>query len=705
MAQNDNIKLSIQDIEKQLPQARRAKDKTSLGKLLSDLFKICIDENENNKAILYINELIELYSRNNDQSKVADMLRIRAFVNNRLGLIDQAFEDIEESQAIFTSLSNTAGYIKAHVLKGTFCRFQGKHDEALSIFLEAMEYYTNLQDKGLLTDSSDQYLNYASVVESVGVIYGILNQMDKSREYLNKSLILMKNIHHQGGIIQALNNLGVSYSQEDPQKTLAYYKESLQVAEQINYHTMIIVLTNNIGGVYEDLGDYPNALKQYLEAQRLCDHHKNYRFMAEFLLHIGTVYKKMGQYDHAESFTMRSLEFANKFGKQKETQDAYQLLSEIEELKGNFKGALDHYKKYTEYHDKFFNDNIIEKLTSLQEKYDETNRELQETRRHKSLITDALKRNMNMNFIGCSRAIRDVMDLAMTAANHSETSVLITGESGTGKEIIAHIIHYASKRKDYLIVPVNCSAIPDGLVESEFFGHIKGAFTGALMNKTGYIEEANMGTLFLDEIADTPTALQAKLLRVLENKKIKQIGSNKEIKIDFRLIAATNKDIGGLIKQNVFRADLLYRINTIEINIPPLRERKDDIEPLLQYFIDEFARALKKKAPSYTPHLLDKLVDYHFPGNVRELRNMVEKAMIMFTGDVLDIDNFDLDQPEVEERPSGEVAFGTMAEMEKRLILEAMRRADNNQTNAAKLLGISYSTIQRKLRDIDANSR
>ena len=702
--QKINLQAQRVSLENELRLAKQSNDYIRLTAAYDDMISFNYSQTQDEEAIRYIDMSLELQRKNNKQLKYAKLKLLRAKLLNRISRIEEAFSDTDEAYAINKQLNDLSGIAECLVARGTFYRFQGQHAKALECYMNAMEYFERLREKGKLVKGSSVFVDYGSALESIGVIYGTLNEIGKSREYLTKATIIMKEADHHPGIMQNLNNLGVSYSQEDPKKTLEYYQESLYYAEKLNHHNMIAILTNNIGGVFEDLGNYPEALKKYLEAQRLCNQFNIKRYLPEIYKHIGTVYKKLEDYQQAERYVQKSLEIAVTLGKQQSVQENYQLLSEIHELQNDFQKALEYYKQYMSFREKLFSSEIADKLSSLQLKYDQTTKELQESRWHNSLISDALKRNMNMNFIGCSKAIRDVLDLTMTAASHPETSVLITGESGTGKEIIAHIIHYASKRKDYLFVPVNCSAIPEGLVESEFFGHVKGAFTGAVSNKIGYIEEANRGTLFLDEIADTPPMLQAKFLRVLENKMVKKVGSSQEIQIDFRLIAATNKDITRLIKDNIFRADLLYRINTIEIHIPSLRERKDDIEPLLQFFVEEFARILRKPMPMYSPALLDKLQEYYFPGNVRELKNMVEKAMIMLKGNVLEPELFSFDCETQEETTGSGRAFGTLAEMEKDLIIEALRRTNNNQTNAAKLLGISYSTIQRKMRDIDTSN-
>lgn len=320
------------------------------------------------------------------------------------------------------------------------------------------------------------------------------------------------------------------------------------------------------------------------------------------------------------------------------------------------------------------------------------------------LITKELESLIEKDFIGESKSIKRVLTIALKAAKDKDVNVLITGENGTGKEIVSRIIHYASPRHKNVFAPVNSSAIPETLLESEFFGHVKGAFTDAREDKKGYFEMANHGTLFLDEIAEMPHSLQAKLLRAIEERKIKRVGSNKEIPVDIRVLSATNKNIEKLISEHQFRLDLFHRINTIEIHIPPLRERKEDIELLLKHFIDSWSKKRGQKSPAVSMELVKKLYAYHFPGNVRELRNMVERAMILSDSDVLQPEDFPL-RSEIEQTNSKLSKFDSlnMEKNELRLIEDALRQTDFNQTKAALLLGVSRDVVKRKIKKLKIN--
>ena len=345
--------------------------------------------------------------------------------------------------------------------------------------------------------------------------------------------------------------------------------------------------------------------------------------------------------------------------------------------------------------------NFTEILFSIERtgKYVQLLKKLQSVENQKSLIARELETMVERDFIGTSPVIKKVVEMAMRVAHDKDASVLITGENGTGKEIIARIIHYASERKKQVFVPVNSTAIPDTLIESEFFGHMKGSFTDAKEDKKGFFELANGGTLFLDEIADMPFSLQAKLLRAMEERKITRIGSGKEIAVDLRIISATNKNIEKLIQAEKFRLDLYHRINTFIINIPPLRERPEDIEPLLKHFVADLCSKKKRPAPEIDKNLIIQLKNYNFPGNVRELRNMVERALILSDGKKLTAEDFSIkfeDHHKEEKRPQRITL--NLDEWEKILIEDALRETGGNQMRACDLLGVSRDSLKHRLK-------
>lgn len=340
--------------------------------------------------------------------------------------------------------------------------------------------------------------------------------------------------------------------------------------------------------------------------------------------------------------------------------------------------------------------NISEIIFAIERtgKYVLLSHEVKRLENHRSLISRELESLIERDFIGRSATIKKVTDMAMRVAADPDASVLITGENGTGKEILARIIHYASERNKRPFVPVNSTAIPDTLIESEFFGHKKGAFTDAKEDKKGFFELANGGTLFMDEIADMPFQLQAKLLRAMEDRKITPVGGAKEIQVNIRIISATNQDIEKLINEQKFRLDLYHRINTFTIHIPPLRQRSDDIELLLRHFVTLLCSRKKRNIPEIDPGVIATLKGYHFPGNVRELRNMVERALILSDGSRLTIDDFMLKNDKIQTTLPDSL---NLDENEKLIIETALKKTGGNQIKAAELLGISRDALKHRL--------
>ena len=298
--------------------------------------------------------------------------------------------------------------------------------------------------------------------------------------------------------------------------------------------------------------------------------------------------------------------------------------------------------------------------------------------------------------IGDSSRMRRVLDMIATVAG-TDANVVIRGESGTGKELIARAIHSQSERRFFPIVALNCGSIPETLLESELFGHEKGAFTGAQYRRKGKIELAHGGTLFLDEIGDIPTKMQVDLLRVLETRRFHRLGGNQEITSDFRLVCATNRDLEALIEEGSFREDLYYRINVFVIDLPPLRDRPDDIPALTRHFIEKYAHAMGKPVKDVSPEVEALLVSYAWPGNVRELENAVERSMVIGRENSVQPEDLPLPLARSESEPEG----STLAAIERRHIERVLRAEKGNITRAAVALGIDRGTLYNKLRRYD----
>ena len=299
------------------------------------------------------------------------------------------------------------------------------------------------------------------------------------------------------------------------------------------------------------------------------------------------------------------------------------------------------------------------------------------------------------NIIGKSDCMQIIYD-KLEVISVTDSNVLIEGETGTGKDLIARTIHYNSMRKDKPFVKINCAAIPENLLESELFGYKKGAFTGAVMDKMGKFEAADGGTIFLDEIGDMPLSLQAKILRVIEEREFERLGEVETRKVDVRVIAATNRPLKELVEQGKFRMDLYYRLNVVRIRLPALRERAEDIPLLLDHFIEVFNKKFNKKVKGVEQKVMDFLLDYSWPGNVRELENVIEHAMIHARGDLIRFDN--LPDYLFEEGESGAVS---LVDVEREHIFRVLKSVNNNKTRASKILGISRSTLWRKLKELN----
>ncbi|MBI3469823.1 MAG: sigma-54-dependent Fis family transcriptional regulator [Candidatus Solibacter usitatus] len=303
------------------------------------------------------------------------------------------------------------------------------------------------------------------------------------------------------------------------------------------------------------------------------------------------------------------------------------------------------------------------------------------------------------NIVGRSPLMQEIFATVLRVAP-TRATVLLAGESGVGKDLIARAVHFHSPRKDRPFVKINCTALPENLMESELFGYEKGAFTGAAQSKPGKFEQADTGTVMLDEIGDVPVSVQVKLLRVLQEREFERLGSNKTRRLDVRVIAATNQDLRAALEQGTFREDLYYRLNVVPINIPPLRDRREDIPFLAERFLRQLAADCGSPAASITDAGLRKLVEYHWPGNVRELQNVIERSLVLCASDRLDAAGIRLESlPQARSAP-GEHFLPeglTLDQYEQDLIREALRRAGGNKSQAARLLGLTRNAFRYRL--------
>jgi DNA-binding NtrC family response regulator len=349
----------------------------------------------------------------------------------------------------------------------------------------------------------------------------------------------------------------------------------------------------------------------------------------------------------------------------------------------------------------------LDELSVVVEKALETTRLRREVRR---LRSEQRETHGETKLLGRSPAMRSIMELVQKVRASQATTVLLEGESGTGKNVVAKSIHYGSPREDHPFITITCSALAETLLESELFGHERGAFTDAKGQKKGLMEAADGGTVFLDEIGEMGPAMQAKLLRVLEEKTFKRVGGTRDISVDVRVIAATNRVLEDKVKDGSFREDLFYRLQVIPIHLPPLRERVEDIPLLAQFFLDGFSREFRKSTTSISSAAMELLISYPWPGNIRELRNVLERIMILEETEQIDVSHLPLSIRQISRDAPASVAgagsgglqvpLGTMTleEIERQAISMALEKSNQNQVQAARLLGISRDTLRYRMK-------
>jgi DNA-binding NtrC family response regulator len=314
-------------------------------------------------------------------------------------------------------------------------------------------------------------------------------------------------------------------------------------------------------------------------------------------------------------------------------------------------------------------------------------------------------RGLESGIIGNSQQLREVLTKIDKVAG-GDANVCIMGESGTGKELIARAIHRNSPRRDRPLVTLDCTAIPEGLMESQLFGHRRGSFTGAVEHRNGVFALADTGTLFIDEISELPLPLQAKLLRVIQAHEFVEVGGSQPIQTDIRLITASNKDLRQAVADGTFRADLYYRVAVVMIQLPPLRERREDIPQLVRHFLERFSSVHRRPVPAITPRALEMLTSYTWPGNVRQLENCIEQAVVLANEEIIDVDVLSLDHREPKKMVGHHEAAQaglTLREVEQEHILRTLHAVNGNRTRAARLLGISLRCLQYKLKSYAQN--
>jgi DNA-binding NtrC family response regulator len=559
-----------------------------------------------------------------------------------------------------------------------------KWNIAIKFYKQALEHAEALSLK----------ISQLNLLNNLGSAICRVNNLPQAEKILQQGLTLAQQMGHKQQEFLFTSNLGNLKIQEGQhQEAIQYYDRCMKILENVPQKPpmLLIDMYNNYSLCYWKLkqaDESLNYINKAIEIARECGFERD---LVQMEVNKTNLLVELGNYDEALTIVKRGVSYYKK------AKDLHQLIwvhrsmARIYYLQKNYKKSYATERKLDVITDEYIAEvqrkDVVADVESIKGRAAITNE-------YSSTEYSKRKIDASHGFIGCGKAYNTVINSALLAAQHQNTSVLILGESGTGKEIIAQMIHKNSLRRNQAFVPVNVGALSPSLVESELFGHTKGAFTGADAPTKGFFLQSDKGTLFLDEITDMPFPVQSKLLRALETRKVTAVGSSRETAYDSRIISATSQDIRAQLSDSQFRLDLFHRLNTIEIVIPPLRERQEDIEPILIHYVKQYATELNKGIPIIDKSLLDLLHEYSFPGNVRELKNIIERMYILSKKPRWDAQllceinpfSFSID------------GYNPLTEYdEEDAIVRALLKAKGKQKEAALLLNMSEATLSRRI--------
>jgi transcriptional regulator with PAS, ATPase and Fis domain len=587
---------------------------------------------------------------------------------------------------------------KLHMHLGLLYRNKQEFQAAISEFLTAQE----LHDAKDVSGTVILNVNIASIYAYVGDYQKVISILKSNFEIeRNNELDASARSNYVGSFNMLIACATAIQNFENAESALKMMRSLIKKYDLSHYDDDYYRLAADVAC---GKGDYVNAEKIYRQSYEI---QKEKGLESSFLKSYINFLVFIHKYEEALPLCEEALDLIdtdeNKVEFLELSNDKVKVLKELKRFEEAFFLFEEIYQKEKE----LKNSELKQQVENLISENEKKEKQLREKEKRISLFNQNLIREHNINFIGTSAAIKDVIDKSTIAAQHPGINVLIVGESGTGKELIAKYIHHASQVDRHIFQEVNCSAIPETMLESEFFGYKKGAFTGAVQDTKGFIEASDKGTLFLDEIGDLPLNLQPKLLKVLEEKRFTPLGSNITRQVSFRLISATNRNLMEMIGNKEFRADLFNRINSLVIEIPPLRKRPADIIPLTDYFLQNFTREFNMVKPDIDAVGRELLLSYSYPGNVRELRNIIERTMIFVRqgesfNEALKTHGFFFS--ENTQKPKSEKTkylFSSdsmkLKEVEKQLVQQALELTGNRKSKAANLLGITASGLTRRL--------
>lgn len=671
---------------------------------------------EFDQAIKYMKMAFEELDDSINETELAGAyLNFGVFYTSK-GMLSTAIEKLNESLSLFKKIENNEGISKVLFSLGNLYYKKGQLEQALTSYSDAYRIKLKLDDQNAI----------AKVLNNIANIYMDMSDYQKALEFYQQALSIHEKQNDMHGIALKCNNIANVYTKlNDYQQAEKLYIKSLEIFKGLNLEKDISMVMGNMADLYYQHKEFPKAHQLYQETLSKKREIQDDYSLAIFLSKLARLSLETNDLQLSEQYLNESIAIAEKHDYQLIRCENEKIHSEIFKISGDCEKSLIKLESYLDLKQRMDDVNFSEKIAALKASFDteqsekeaeiyrlktvelqkrndiiekqkkqleESLDELKKSEISYEYLNNMIKFNIGNSIIGQSQEIKNILSLISRVATTDCTSILITGETGTGKELVARAIHDNSKRKRNNFCPVNVSAIPETLFESEFFGYRKNAFTGADTDKAGWFEIANNGTLFLDEIATLSLNLQSKLLRVLEDKKFIPIGATKEVSVDVRLVSASNIDFNQVINEDRFRSDLYHRLSAFIIHIPPLRERMDDLPLLLEFFVKKISLAMNKKINKIDKHVETALRNYSFPGNIRELRNMIERAVILSNSSTLKAEYFTI--PDTEKITDKIIP---LERLEKEMVIRALNTTSFHQANAAKLLDITAKSLERRM--------
>ncbi len=640
---------------------------------MKSFFDVALDAAKNSRDNRMISEiLIHLgvyYQNRNDKSN--------------------ALKSFARAQRICEELGDSDIKLQLMISYGTTYYRSGEHHKALAYMTDALR----------LALESDDVNRQLLIINNLSTLYSILLRFNDAADILKRGIQIAEVYQIHMRKLMLLFNLGVLYLKQDQyQQSYEKLGECEEFARSIGFADprYQMELYSNLAGACRFMENYEESRKYLEQAEAIARDLKDTAMVKEMEGNKANLLLRMGKSEEAKKLLNGCRKYFRKHGMYEKLIVAQMNLAEYYELKNDFPKAISLLKEvsplFQEYLSKLLNDKAEEFDRELKIQLSRFDRVKEDYGRLASRLTDQVR----SEFIGQSPQHQKVLETALLAAQHPVANVLITGESGTGKEVIANLIHMHGVRSGGPFIAVNVSAITSSILESEFFGHRKGSFTGAIADHKGFFQQANHGTLFLDEIGDMHRDLQSKLLRVLETRKVTPVGSTSEIPVDCRVICSTNRNLEEMLSNDHLRLDLFHRLNTIEIHIPPLRSRSEDIPLLIEHYAQLLAIQNNQKKPKISNAFIARMQSYPFPGNVRELRNLIERLFIL-------LPNRDWDEEVITCLPFAgnaqnagkHIKIPVESEIER--IVQALEQCAGRQKDAALLLNMSESTLSRRI--------